>query len=47
MNKHIAFQKYLKSSKIFHEHYLNVAENLSKKSNTLFFIKITMATLVT
>lgn len=44
MSKHIAFQKYLTSSKIIHEHSLNLAENLSKKSNILFFIKITSYT---
>ena len=44
MSKHIPFQKYLTSLKIIHEHFLNLAENRSKKSNTLFFIKTTSYT---
>ena len=44
MSKYIAFQKYLTSSKIIHKHSLNLAENLSKKCSTLFFIKITSYT---
>ena len=44
MSKYIAFQKYSTCSKIIHKHSLNLVENLSKKFNTLFFIKITSYT---